>query len=338
MNYETIKLDKTMYKGREGFAARLERLDPSEGYRGTPLEGLDAYQRQLKRFDIRVGGPRSSSIEKFFATTDSAALFPEYVSRAVRQGMEDEKILSAILASKTAIDSMDYRTIALADNGDGLDPKEVAEGAMIPRTDIRLKEQLVRLKKRGRMLCASYEALRFQRLDLFTVALRQIGSRIARSQLEDAVDVLMNGDGSEGKTEKLETAAVDTLDYKDLVALWQSFDGYKMDTLLASPDMAAAILGLPEMVNPTAGLNFQATGQLGTPLGATLLKTSAVPAGTVIALDSGCALEMAVAGEVTVDYDKLIDCQLERAAITSIAGFARLFPQAVRVLTLKKQA
>lgn len=335
MNYETIKLDKTMYKGREGFTSRLEQLDPSEGYRGTPLEGLDAYQRQLKRFDIRVGGPRSSAIEKFFATTDSAALFPEYVSRAVHQGMEDEKILSAILASRTAIDSMDYRTIALTDDEDDLELMEVAEGGAIPTTDIKLKEQLVHLKKRGRMLQASYEALRFQRLDLFTVALRQIGSRIARSQLEDAVDVLMNGDGSDGDTVKAETAG-SALAYSDLVALWQSFDGYKMDTLLASPDMAAAILGLPEMSSPTAGLNFQATGELGTPLGATLLKTSAVPKGTIIALDSSCALEMAVAKEVTVDYDKLIDCQLERAAITSIAGFARLFPQAVRVLTLKQ--
>lgn len=335
MNYETIKLDKTMYKGREGFAARLEKLDPSEGYRGTPLEGLDAFQRQLKRFDIRVGGPRSSSIEKFFATTDSAALFPEYVSRAVHQGMEEEKILSAILASRTAIDSMDYRTIALADDEGDQAAMEVAEGDKIPTTEIKLKSQLVKLKKRGRMLQASYEALRFQRLDLFTVALRRIGSRIARSQLMDAVNVLMNGDGSEGDAVKTETAGT-ALAYSDLVALWQSFDGYRMDTLLASPDMAAAILGLPEMCSPTAGLNFQATGELGTPLGATLLKTSAVPKGTVIALDSSCALEMAVAGEVTVDYDKLIDCQLERAAITSIAGFARLFPQAVRVLTLKQ--
>lgn len=337
MNYETIKLDKTMYKGREGFAARLEQLDPSAPYQGTPLEGLDAYQRQLKRFDIRVGGPRSSAIEKFFATTDSAALFPEYVTRAVRQGMEEEKILSAILASRTAIDSMDYRTIALEDSGDALELKEVAEGAVIPRTDIKLKEQLVRLKKRGRMLCASYEALRFQRLDLFTVALRQIGSRIARSQLEDAIDVLMNGDGNGNAAEISQTASA-SLAYGDLVALWKKFDGYRMDTLLASPDMAAAILNLTEMSSPSAGLNFQATGKLGTPLGATLLKTSAVPAGTIIALDSGCALEMAVAKEVTVDYDKLIDCQLERAAITSIAGFARLFPQAVQVLTLKPAA
>ena len=166
MNYETIRLDKSMYKGGGSFTAHLEELDPSGQYRGTPLEKLDAYQRQLKRFDIHVGGPRSSPIGKFFSTADSAALFPEYVSRAVRQGMEEGKTLSAILASRTAIDSMDYRSIALSQEREKLELMEVAEGAMIPRTDIALKESLVRLKKRGRMLCASYEAIRFQRLDL----------------------------------------------------------------------------------------------------------------------------------------------------------------------------
>ena len=52
-HYENIHLEKGMY-GRSGqsFAKTLEELDPSEHYRGTPLEGLDAFQRQLKRFDI----------------------------------------------------------------------------------------------------------------------------------------------------------------------------------------------------------------------------------------------------------------------------------------------
>ena len=69
--------------------------------------------------------------------------------------MEQEKILSAILASRTAIDSMDYRTISLEEAGQALDPMEVAEGAVIPRTDLKLKEGLVRRKKRGRMLWAA---------------------------------------------------------------------------------------------------------------------------------------------------------------------------------------
>ena len=41
---------------------------------------------------------------------------------------------------------------------------------------------------------------------------------------------------------------------------------------------------------------------------------------------------MICGSEVTVEYDKLIDRQLERAAITSISGFAKLFKDAARVL------
>ena len=47
--YETLKLEKGMYSAPgKSFTQALEELDPSENYRGTPLEGLDAYQRQLK--------------------------------------------------------------------------------------------------------------------------------------------------------------------------------------------------------------------------------------------------------------------------------------------------
>ena len=86
-NYKTLKIDKSMYNADKSFSAVLEKIDPSEQYAGTELEGSDAFQRQLKRFDIKVSGPNSDKVEKFFQTSDSAVLFPEYVSRAVRQGM-----------------------------------------------------------------------------------------------------------------------------------------------------------------------------------------------------------------------------------------------------------
>ena len=56
-HYENLKLEKGMYgQGGRSFAQTLEALDPSESYKGTALEGLDAFQRQLKRFDIKVKG------------------------------------------------------------------------------------------------------------------------------------------------------------------------------------------------------------------------------------------------------------------------------------------
>ncbi|WP_298033626.1 phage major capsid protein [uncultured Dysosmobacter sp.] len=340
-HFETVKLEKGMY-GRSGrtFAQTLEELDPSEHYKGTALEGLDAFQRQLKRFDIRVKGPGSDMVEKFFHTTDSAVLFPEFVSRVVRQGMEEGSILPEITATVTRFDGMDYRSIASVPGEDKKRLLRVEEGAEIPQTTIQTQENLVRLHKRGRMLVASYEAIRFQRLDLFSVTLRQIGAYIGRMHLEDAVKVIQDGDGNDNAAVKYAigtkpiSGTKGALSYEALLDFWSQFDPYSMNTLLVSGDMMLAMLKLPEFQNPLTGLNFQGTGALSNPLGAKLLRTSALGAGTIIGLDKNYALEQICGSEIAVEYDKLIDRQLERAAITSISGFAKLFPEASKVLTV----
>ena len=340
-HFENVKLEKGMY-GRSGrtFSQTLEELDPSEHYRGTALEGLDAFQRQLKRFDIKVKGAGSDCVEKFFHTSESSVLFPEFVSRVVRQGMDEENILSDITATVTRFDGMDYRSIASVPNEDDKKLLRVEEGAEIPQTMIRTQENLVRLHKRGRMLVAPYEAIRFQRLDLFSVTLRQIGAYIGRMHLEDAISVLRDGDGNDNAAEVFAvgtnpiSGTSGTLDYNALVDFWAQFDPYNMNTMLVSNDVMLSLLKMPEFQNPMTGLNFQGTGSLTNPLGAKLLRTSAMPSGTLIGLDKNYALEQICGSEVTVEYDKLIDRQLERAAITSISGFAKLFGDASKVLTV----
>ena len=61
---------------------------------------------------------------------------------------------------------------------------------------------------------------------------------------------------------------------------------------------------------------------------------SAMGVGKLIGLDRNYALEMVQGSDVVVEYDKLIDRQLERAAITSISGFAKLYREASKVLTV----
>jgi hypothetical protein len=332
-SYDNLKLDKGMYQeaGRS-FTQVLERQDPSEQYKGTSLEGLDAFQRQLKRFDIKVKGAGSDVVEKFFRTADSAVLFPEYIARSVRQGMEEGDILPRITAAVTKFDGMDYRSITAEAGGEEKELRQVDEGAAIPSTTIKVQTNLVKLRKRGRMLVASYEAVRYQKLDLFSVTLRQIGAHIARGHLEDAVDVLMYGDGNDNAAELDNVQTKGTLTYDDLVEFWAKFDPYEMNALLVSGDVMVKMLKLPEFQNPLTGLNFQGTGKLTTPLGAELLRSSVLPAGTAIGLDKRFALEMVQGSDVMVEYDKLIDRQLERAAITTISGFAKVFQAASRVL------
>ena len=333
MHYENIRIDKSLYKSAGGFLAALEKLDPSERYGAGELSGLDAFGRQLKRFDIKVSGAGSSAIAKFFSTADSAALFPEYVARAVAQGAKDESVLDEIISARTEISSMDYRSITT----DLIDPPglsssdSIGEGEEIPVTNITLNENLVTLKKRGRLLRASYEAIKFQRLDVFTVALKQIGGFIAKAQLKDALESLI---GNGNRAAEVINQGGATLAYTDLLALWSLFEDFEMNVLLASPATAARVLNIPELRDPLAGLGFQGSGGLGTPLGAKLIKTAVAPDDKIIALDRRFALEMVSAGGVQVEYDKLIDTQLERAAVTSICGFSKLFPDAVKVLSV----
>ena len=339
MAFDNLKLEKGMY-GQSGksFCQVLEQLDPSQNYRGTALEKTDAFQRQLRRFDIKVKGAHSDTVEKFFSTADSAVLFPEYVSRTIRQGLEESCSLGDMVAAVTEINSLDYRSIySVPEEGD-MELVAVAEGASIPTTTVKVKDHLCQLYKMGRMLVASYEAIRYQRLDLFSVMLRQIGAHIGKQQMEMAVNTLMNGDGN------LNSAPIympgdntlggeeGTFTYEHLLKFWNLFYPYELNTMVVSGSMLMKLLSIEEFRNPLTGMNFQGTGAMITPMGAKIIRSDAISYCQMVAFDKRFALEMVKAQDIAVEYDKLIDRQLERAAITSIVGFTKIQDKAVKCL------
>lgn len=323
--YENITLEKGMYSTPgKSFTGVLEELDSSENYRGTPMEGLDAYQRQLKRFAIKVSGPESGTVESFFQSGQTAALFPEYVARAVRQGMESGPRVEDLVATVTKIDALDYRSIT-TDISATSQPvlSAVNEAAELPSTKILTSSSLVNLKKHGRMIVSSYEALRLQKLDLLTVTLRQIGAYIARAQIKDAVDVLIGtGDGAL-------TFTSGTPNYGDFIGLWAAIAPYQLNTVVAGTAAMQKLLQVSEFKDAQAGMNFQGTGKLCTPLGAKLIHVPNMTANKIVALDKNCALEMVQSGDIAMDADRLIDHQLERASISVISGFSKIFDGAV---------
>jgi hypothetical protein len=323
-NYESIRLEKGMYTG--DFTANLEKLDPSDNYRETPLENMDAFQRQLKRFDIRVSGNRSDRIEKFFQSSDSSVLFPEYIARAVKQGMVEADMLSNVVATTTQVDAPDYRPLTVDYNGQQTTAFPiVGEGEEIPAYALKNGDRLVPLKKRGRVINSSYEALRFHRIDLFTVFLRQLGGQLAREQFADAIEVLHESDARS-------FTLSGELEYGDLLRLWAGLQPFKLTTLIAGHGSVTEIMNIPELCDSNGGLNFHATGRIVTPLGAALIPSASVTDESVTALDKNSALEMITAGGVMLESGRLIDRQLDSAAITTLAGFSKIFPEARVIL------
>ena len=330
MAFDNLKIEKELYTCGKSFTQALESIDPSESYVGTELEGLDAYQRQLKRFDIKVSGADSDTVSKFFQTSDSSALFPEYVARAVRQGLNEADIVSQIVAATTNIDSLDYRAIESIVDENPEVSEHIMEGTFIPETNVKLKDSLTPLNKRGRMLVASYEAVKFQKLDVFTVILKQIGDYIARCQTYDAVKTIFDFKANDVVT------FTGGITYSNLVDFWNLFDPYNLTTIITDASSMSTMLKLAEFKDAVAGLNFHGTGSMITPFGANLIKAKCLAGSDVIiGLDKNYAIEKVQAGDVITDFDKLIDRQLDQITVSITCGFKKITPGAVKVLTIK---
>ncbi|MCA9424086.1 MAG: phage major capsid protein [Candidatus Omnitrophica bacterium] len=310
----------------------LEELDPTE-----PESSLDAFERQLALAGIRVQGPNCDTIDRFFASTETAVLFPEFVSRSIRTGKTDFRFLDRIRASRTRIDSDTYKTLYMDDSvlvDADRQLARVGEGGELPKLEIKIAEHSVKIKKYGRYLEVSYEALRRKTTSVVSVFLKAIGYQIEKDKFEEAIDVLINGDGNSNAAATSNTATDDTLVYSDLVDFALSFQPYEMNVMIAAPATVKTILTLDEFKDPQAGMNFQGSGDLVTPFGAQLISADAVPADTVIGLDRRFALEEVYETGLIVESDRLIRQQLEGTAVSEVAGFAKVITSASKVLDI----
>lgn len=325
--YNTIKIDKGLYNlSGKTFSQALEALDPSENYTDEALRKMDAFQRQLKRFDIKVKGVNADKVDRFFQSTESAALFPEFVRRAVEAGL-NSGCINKITAAVSVSDGVDMRGIVLSDGTDAY-AGAASYGSDLPASSITLTSSAVTLKKFGRVINAPYEAVRQQRIDVFAAALRAVGAKLAKAIEKAAADALTSGVTPAAMTGN-------TFNYAELTAFWGSFDKADMNVVLCSPATAAKILAFSEMNN--AVLAAPGCGTI-TPFGAEIVACPAVDNDIIIGLDKNSALEMIRGSEVIVEADKLISKQSDCAAVAINAGFSTIDKDAVKVLKVNKSA
>lgn len=321
--YNDIRLEKGLYRlSGKSFTQALGELDPDCSYAGTELEGLDAFERQLKRFNIRVSGADCDIVDKFFTTTESAVLFPEFVRRAILSGME-LPILEEIVAVNSRAGAIDYRPYTVALTNNAAYSTTTAEGASLPETTIKQTSSALTTTKLGRIISTSYEAVRYQKLDLFACTLRCIGSQLANEIAKSALTTLETGADTEAGTEG-------GFVFSDLTALYGEFADYDLTTLVASPATCAALMalsGMEECESDDGGISVKL------PFGPRLYKAKSYSGTGVIGLDKKYALQMITDSDLVLETDKLIDKQLDRIAVSVRFAFNKMFGGAVKVLT-----
>lgn len=321
MSFENIKLEKGMYAVfNKSFTEILESLDPSDDYRGTEFEGLDAYQRQLKRFGIKVSGPGCDVVEKFFENSESAVLFPEFVSRAIKAGMKMNDVIPSIISTKIYTNNIDCRL--LTTNVEDATSTYSEEASYLPEVRIRTNNTLLKLKKYGHYITTSYEALRLQNLDMVAIILKRIGTLFTVHQLHEIVNSI-------GTYTPITSTS---LTYDKLLSLWTSIRPYRMNVMLTSYNTAKDLLSLSEFRDANAGLDFHGTGKEITPLGAKLVCSNHLNEKLIVGFDSNFTFQMFQMGDLIIDYDKLIDKQLKNAAVSLIFGFSKILSKSLKVL------
>ncbi|MDE5754170.1 MAG: hypothetical protein K2H89_06500 [Oscillospiraceae bacterium] len=319
-NYNQVRLEKGMYHlANKSFLQALEEADASSAYENTPLAGLDAYERQLKRFDIHVSGVNCDRVEKFFTTTESAVLFPEFIRRAVIQGMEDA-ILSDITAVVSWSESNRYQGCALTDT---TAYSTTTAGTAMPVSSILESATVSTIEKYGRIVQASYEAVRQQRLDVFALMLRRIGKQLADSIVAKAI-LAMKNTANATKT----TVTTANFAYSDLANLYGKFKSFNMKVLLASPAVMAKILVMDQMLEASS----KDVTEIRLPFGTKLINCSQMEDTVLLGIDTDFALEQIQSSDVILETDKLIDRQLDCIGISVNVGFRVLMTDAIKMI------
>lgn len=309
------------------------------------LRGFDVFQLAM----MDAGISKHSKVKDFMTTNENRWLFPVFIDRTLRENVDNNNLLSYIVSGSPV--SISGRTVegAYLDmvndvaNKDAARKKRITEGADLPKATIKLGGTAISLSKFGRAVEATYETIRYCTVDVFSRTLEYIANDVSGQEFENAVDVLINGDGNDNAA-KVNTAAGSSVAVSDLLTLAMDiYDGCKapMDTIICP---RATFMTLSQMMIATnGGVGIIPGSMFKFPQGInndiTVIYSDSIPkAGgkeQLIGLSSRFGLTKYIAeGSMLREYDKNISSQKEIGTISEEVGFQKAFKDAAKLLKL----
>lgn len=327
-----LEMSRDLYTEAETRGMTLSELLECDEYDPTPHGcSLDAFERQLALAGVKLGGRSPSTVEMFYQ--QAPALLPEFMLREIKKGMAMRPELGRLVANTTTVASNSYTPFHIDTSDDTrFSLRPIGDGADIPQLLVTEQNHPVKVQDYGLALKASYKALRYRTTSQFRVLLWYIGFKIQSDKIAMVVDTIINGDGNSNGATVVNAASSGTLAYADLISLWSQFSPFEMNTLVCHIDRMKDVLTLDEFKDPLAGYRFQNSGELFSPLGATLVRSDAVTSDLVIGLDHRFAVEEVVTQPLTVEYDKVIEQRFEEAVIAESVTYAKVINEAAIVL------
>ena len=218
---------------------------------------------KMAMFDAGISG---TSIIKDFTTAGAGDwLLPAFIDTRLRESIGGSDMLSYVVNSTVGVDGLSVVAASLDLVNDETNKKNimksrVAEGADLPLAVIKLGEQALAMYKHGRAVQATYEALQYMRVDLFSKTIDAIANDVAKQQLGNAINVLVNGDGNNNRAAEIETAAADTITYDDILNVMTTFmdkSGLPITTVIAGKKFFDQIFKMTFDTDKMAGADYR---------------------------------------------------------------------------------
>jgi hypothetical protein len=170
--------------------------------------------------------------------------------------------LQAVLARSEGIRGQDYRSLYIVDDlgTDAYRLKRVMEGTKIPATTLVTGEHYLQIHKFGRLLRATYEQLRRQRIDRIAFIIKRMALQAEVDKVSIVVNTVVNGDGNANTSSVvLNQTALDPGSAAGTTTLkgWLSFNmsftnAYRLDVVIGQRASLLQLLTLP--INTVNGI------------------------------------------------------------------------------------
>ncbi|RKX19889.1 MAG: hypothetical protein DRP26_02670 [Candidatus Zixiibacteriota bacterium] len=241
-----------------------------------------------------------------------------------------------MIASTSGVNTSRYTPfhIDTSATDSNLSLRPVGEAAEVPAILVTDQANTIVIPDYGLTLKVTYRALRYRTMAQFKVLLWYIGYRLASDKVALAVNTIINGDGNDNAATVFNTDVSGSLDYDDMVQFFNEFFPYRPNVMVCHKDVIHTILNISEFKDPMIGFKFQTSGEITSPLGATLVRCDEVPSDYVVGLDYRFALEEVFSQPLTVEYDKVIEQKLEEAVISESVAYAKIIKDASLVLDI----
>lgn len=294
-------------------------------------------------FDKLGINPRMTTMQNIFTMPNEGVrwIIPEIIRAAIVLGIRKAPFYPEIIAHDENVGGLQV-TMPHINMSDAA-PAKINEAETIPLGDISYGEKMVSIFKIGKGFKLTDEVRDYVSLDVLGIYLRDFGIQLGYALDSLAMDVLLNGNMTDGSESAPVIGVYDTskgIQYKDLLHLWvrASRLGRNYQNIIGGEDQAIEMLDLPEFKDRHSGTT-QATLNIKSPVPnqANFYIHPGTPDNQLLLVDKSAALIKLTAKQLMLESERIVSNQTQATYATLTTGFCKMYHDAAVLLASDRQ-